>query len=100
MSSPAPDTLPAPGLFDERKSAVEVKIGVQNVARELSIETDQTAQEVADAVRAALAEPEGMLNLTDSRGREVFVPSAVLAYVQVGESEIGRVGFGTVPVPR
>ena len=79
---------------------MEVKIGVQNVARELSIETEQTAEEVADAVRQALAEPEGMLNLTDSKGRVVFVPTAALAYVQMGESEIGRVGFGTVPVPR
>lgn len=79
---------------------MEVKIGVQNVARELSIETDQTVEELAGAVRQALAEPEGMLHLTDSKGREVFVPTAALAYVQVGESEIGRVGFGTVPVPR
>jgi len=79
---------------------VEVKIGVQNVARELSIETDQTMEEVGAAVRKALADPQGMLTLTDNKGREIYVPSAVLAYVQVGESEVGRVGFGTVPVPR
>lgn len=79
---------------------MEVKIGVQNVARELSIETDQTAEEVGDAVRQALTEPEGMLNLTDNKGRVLFVPTAALAYVQVGEAEKGRVGFGTVPVPR
>lgn len=79
---------------------MEVKIGVQNVARELSIETDDTAEEVVAAVRAALGDASGVLSLTDSRGREVLVPTATLAYVQVGDSEKGRVGFGTVPLPR
>lgn len=79
---------------------MEVKIGVQNVARELSIETDQSAEEVTAAVRAALSENAGVLCLTDSRGREVLVPTVALGYIQVGDSEKGRVGFGTVPVPR
>ncbi|MDO5502454.1 MAG: DUF3107 domain-containing protein [Actinomycetia bacterium] len=79
---------------------MEVKIGVQNVARELSIETDQSAEQITDAVRDALADQGGVLSLTDDKGREVLVPTAALAYVQVGESEKGRVGFGTVPLPR
>ncbi|HHU09734.1 MAG TPA: DUF3107 domain-containing protein [Intrasporangiaceae bacterium] len=79
---------------------MEVKIGVQNVARELSIETEQSAEEIAAAVRSALTESAPVLSLTDSKGREVLVPTAALAYVQVGESEIGRVGFGTTPIPR
>ncbi|KAB7746219.1 DUF3107 family protein [Nostocoides sp. F2B08] len=79
---------------------MEVKIGVQNVARELSIETDQSAEEVAAAVRSAVSDSGGILGLTDSKGREILVPVAALAYVQVGDSEKGRVGFGTVPLPR
>ena len=79
---------------------MEVKIGVQNVARELSIETDQSAEEVAAAVRSAVSDPGGILDLTDSKGRQILVPVAALAYVQVGDSEKGRVGFGTVPLPR
>lgn len=79
---------------------MEVKIGVQNVARELSIETDQSAEEVAAAVRSAVSDAAGILGLTDSKGREILVPVAALAYVQVGDSEKGRVGFGTVPLPR
>lgn len=78
---------------------MEVKIGVQNVARELSVETDQSAEQIAAAVREALTGSAGVLALTDSKGREVLVPTAALAYVQVGESEKGRVGFGTVPLP-
>ena len=79
---------------------MEVKIGVQNVARELSIETDQSTAEIAAAVRSALDDGGSVLALTDSRGREVLVPTAALAYIQVGDSEKGRVGFGTTPVPR
>jgi len=71
---------------------VEVTIGVQNVARELTIETDSPTSEVSAAVEAALADG-GVLRLLDNRGREVFVPSAVIGWVQVGDSEKGRVGF-------
>lgn len=78
---------------------MEVKIGVQNVARELSIETDESAEQVAKSVRDAI-NGGGVLTLTDNKGREVIVPAAALAYIQVGEAEKSRVGFGTVPVPR
>jgi hypothetical protein len=71
---------------------VEVTIGVQNVTRELTVETDSATAEVITAVEAALAEG-GVLRLTDSRGRSVFVPGSVIGWVQVGDSEKGRVGF-------
>ncbi len=75
---------------------MEVTIGVQNVARELSLETDADAAEVAQAVDAALASPEGVLRLTDSKGRTVLVPGRAVGWIQVGESEKGKVGFGAV----
>ena len=78
---------------------MEVKIDVQNVARELSIETEQSAEQIAATVREALAGPDGVLALTDTKGREVLVPTSALAYVHVGESEKARVGFGTIPLP-
>jgi hypothetical protein len=71
---------------------VEVTIGVQNVARELTVETDADAAEVTAAVEAALRDG-GVLKLTDTRGRSVLVPGSVIGWVQVGESEKGRVGF-------
>ncbi|HMM94176.1 MAG: DUF3107 domain-containing protein [Micrococcales bacterium] len=75
---------------------MEVTIGVQNVARELSLETDADAAEVAKAVDAALASPEGVLRLTDSKGRTVLVPGRAVGWIQVGESEKGKVGFGAI----
>jgi hypothetical protein len=72
---------------------VEVRIGVQNVAREVVFESSQGAAEVAAAVGAAL-ENGTVLTLTDDKGRQLLVPAAVLGYVQIGESEKRGVGFG------
>jgi Protein of unknown function (DUF3107) len=74
---------------------VEVRIGVQNVAREITFETDMSDSEVVEAVSAALAD-RGVLTLKDGKGRQVIVPGSALGYVHIGESEKGRVGFGTV----
>lgn len=71
---------------------MEVTIGVQNVSREISIETDATPQEVTAAVEAALGG--GVLRLTDVKGRQVLVPGPAIGWVQIGEGERGRVGFG------
>jgi ABC-type microcin C transport system duplicated ATPase subunit YejF len=74
---------------------VEVKIGVQNVAREISFETDETADEVVKAVNAAL-ENGTTLTLNGEKGRQLLVPAAVLGYVSIGESEKRGVGFGNI----
>lgn len=72
---------------------MEVNIGVQNVAREIAFETDASADEVSAAIDAALADG-GVLRLTDTKGREILVPGRALGWVQVGESEKSKVGFG------
>lgn len=72
---------------------MEVKIGVQNVAREIVIDTDSTAKEVGELVAAAIKG--NALQLTDTKGRVVVVPSAVLAYVEIGVEEQRKVGFGS-----
>jgi hypothetical protein len=70
---------------------MEVKIGVQNVARELSIDTTMEAAEVEKAVTKAL--DGGLLVLADSKGRRIVVPGATLAYVDITTSLTGTVGF-------
>ena len=74
---------------------MEVKIGVQNVAREITIESNDSPADVAAAVGVAL-EKGTVLVLTDDHGRQVIVPAAVLGYVQIGESEKRGVGFGNL----
>lgn len=71
---------------------MEVKIGIQNVAREVVIEATGSAAEVDEAVQAAL--DGGPLTLTDDKGRRVMVPAGALGYVEVGEPSPSRVGFG------
>ena len=71
---------------------VEVKIGVQQTARELVIETDNTSEGVATLVSEALA-ADGVLTLTDTKGKVTVVPAAKLAYVEIGRSTAGPVGF-------
>jgi hypothetical protein len=74
---------------------VEVKIGVQNVAREITFDTDATAEEVAKAVATAI-DKGSVLTLSDAKGRQVLVPVGVIGYISLGESERRGVGFGTL----
>jgi uncharacterized protein DUF3107 len=76
--------------------SVEVKIGVQHAPRELLVEVRQNADEIQQAVEAALQSDDGVLSLTDERGRRVLVPAERLAYVEIGEPEARRVGFGAM----
>jgi hypothetical protein len=75
---------------------VEVKIGVQHANRELVLESEQTPEEVQEAVAAALSGKSNLLQLTDDKGRRVIVPSDRLAYVEIGEVSIRKVGFGAI----
>ncbi len=74
---------------------MEVKIGVQYAPRELAIETDQSPEQVQQAVEDALRADLGVLTLVDDKGRRVLVPADRLAYVEIGESGPRRVGFGS-----
>ncbi len=73
---------------------MEIKIGVQDTAREVSLDSNDTSESVIAAVNEALASG-GILSLVDDRGRTVMVPGAKIAYVEVGASSKGRVGFGS-----
>jgi hypothetical protein len=72
---------------------VEVKIGVQDSARELLIDSSSSADEVAEAVSAALSAG-GVLTLKDSKGKRVIVPVDKLAYVEIADSDARPLGFG------
>jgi hypothetical protein len=71
---------------------MEVKIGVVNASRELTIDTTLGAGELEDQVREALASG-GILALSDAKGRRVVVPVEKLAYVEITTTTAGQVGF-------
>ena len=74
---------------------VEVKIGVQYAAREIVLESGQTPEAVEKLVTEAIAGG-GVLALADERGRRVLIPVEKLAYIEIGEPQERRVGFGAM----
>jgi hypothetical protein len=71
---------------------VEIRIGVQNVAREIAFETTQSSDEILAAVKAAL--DSDVLELVDDKGGRILVPSASIGYVTTGAERKTGVGFG------
>ena len=72
---------------------MEVKIGVQNANRELVLDSGQSTDDVEKAVSQALSGDGSVLVLTDTKGRKILVPTDKLAYVEIGSSSSGQVGF-------
>lgn len=72
---------------------VEIKIGVVDTPKELSIDTEESAEAISKTVQAAIKDGT-LLALTDSRGRTFLVPAAKIAYVEIGPGTSRKVGFG------
>jgi len=81
--------------FIEEESTVDVRIGVTNAPRELNIELpdDTDAASLKADVEAALASDSGVLWLTDKNERQVAIPAAGIAYIEIGSESRGRIGF-------
>ncbi len=75
-----------------RRSKLEIKIGVQYSPREISLEVDQTADELEKALTEATTKGE-TLSLSDIKGRRVLLPADKITYIEIGEPAKGRVGF-------
>src|SRR5271165_4509826 len=91
---------PPAGWADAERSRcqVDVRIGIVQTPKELEVELADDADRekiLADIEAALTGSDEGVLWLTDRRGRRVAVPVAKVAYVEVGApSPDRRVGFG------
>jgi uncharacterized protein DUF3107 len=72
---------------------VEVKIGVADSHRELTVSTANSPDEVEALVIAAMQNTQGMLTLIDDKGRRYMVPTSRVAYVEIGPADSRRVGF-------
>ena len=72
---------------------VDIRIGITNSPREISFETAQTADEVEKVVGDALDGGKSYVTIADSKGKTYLVPTASLAYVEVGSEESRKVGF-------
>lgn len=74
---------------------MEIKIGIQEISRELTVETEATAAQVEKDLKQALAS-DGLMTLTDDKGRKVLIPADRIAYLDLGQEKARPVGFGSV----
>jgi hypothetical protein len=75
---------------------VDVRIGVTQAPRELTVEiADADRDTVTANIEAALSGSTDVLWVTDKRGKQIGVPAAKIAYVEVGTADGDRrIGFG------
>jgi len=77
-------------------SLVEIKIGIAQINKELTIETPATDDEVTALLQAALTEGPGLLHLNDGKGRHLIVPADKIGYLEFGQEPHRPVGFGVL----
>ncbi len=76
---------------------MDVRIGVTQAPREINLELadDADRDDLKKRIEAALSGASDILAITDKRGNETFVPSAKIAYAELGSQEGSRsIGFG------
>jgi len=78
-----------------QEEAVDIKVGIQHVSREVVVDSSETAKDIEKAFGNAL-ENDTLLRLVDTHGRQVLIPAGKIAYIDLGEENARRVGFGTL----
>ena len=73
--------------------SVDIRIGIANSPREISFESSQTSADVEKVVSDALTSDAKYVKLADGKGNVYVVPTASLAYLEIGSEESRRVGF-------
>ena len=75
---------------------MEIRIGIQNITREITLESDLSMEDLSKVISDALAGK--VLELTQTKGGRIVVPSAAIGYIEIGtegEAEGGVRGIGT-----
>ena len=75
-------------------SKVEVRIGITDSPRELTIELSNSADDIEATVARALHEGSHVA-FTDEKGRRLIVPATKVGFVEVSARSERKVGFGT-----
>ena len=72
---------------------MEVRIGIVQSARELTFDTDQSADDLRGLVESALNDAQPLVSFSDTKGKHFLVPTASIAFVEFGSDAGRRVGF-------
>lgn len=70
---------------------MDITIGIAEHGRQLTLSVDQDQATVEKQVTEALAG--SVLALSDDKGRKFIVPTAKIAFVEIGIADSRRVGF-------
>ena len=77
---------------------MDIRIGITQAPREIAIEVDDDAakrDQLKAEVDKALRGETVTLWITDKKGRDIAIPTAKIAYVEIGSGDDGRrIGFG------
>lgn len=74
---------------------MDIELGIQNVARPVNFSTDESADNVSQAIAQAVAD-NTTIDLIDDKGRRIIVPAKALGYAIIGSETKHAVGFGTL----
>ena len=75
---------------------MDVRIGIIQAPRELEVELaeGESQEAVLEQIEKTLSSGDGVLWLTDKRGRRIGVPAARIGYIEIGAVEGRKAGFG------
>ncbi len=74
---------------------MEIKLGIVQVAREITLETQESPEEISNRLASAV-DSNGIFELADEKGRKILVPANRVGYVELGSPNARPVGFGRV----
>lgn len=76
---------------------MEIRIGVVHALRDIEIELPSGSHrdEITQAIQSALSGETAVFTMKDRQGKDFFVPTASIAYIELsGEDNERRIGFG------
>jgi hypothetical protein len=83
--------------FREESRQVDIRIGIIHTGKELEVELGDKddREKLLEEIDSTLKAENGLLWLTDKRGRRICIPAGKIAYVEIGAvTDERRVGFG------
>lgn len=72
---------------------MELRIGIQHSPRELSFDSNESAEEIEQRVTAALTAGDPVIRFVDEKNQAYLVKADALLYVEIGSDQTRRVGF-------
>ncbi|MCL1923165.1 MAG: DUF3107 domain-containing protein [Propionibacteriaceae bacterium] len=73
---------------------MEIKIGIQNVTREVTINVDGSIADIVKDYSDARSK-DSWMTLADSSGRQIMIPASTIGYIEFGQEHARQVGFNT-----